>query len=95
MKIRFLVTTASASPDFPFRAGQIIDVPHPTPEMLAWLKPLPDGTKRAEVFDAEPIEAAVTPEPERAVQPKAGKRRAGGWQREETRDAEASHGAHN
>jgi hypothetical protein len=93
VKIRFLVTTASSRPEYPFRAGQVINVPQPTPEMLAWLTPESDGTVRAEVVPEEAPEAAVLPEPERAIHPHAAKRKTGGWQREETRDAHPVHGS--
>jgi hypothetical protein len=51
MTIRFLTTIASAQTTF--RGGQVIHVACPTPEMLAWLQPLPDGTVRAEVVRDE------------------------------------------
>lgn len=47
MKIRFLTTIPT--PFGAFQYGQVIDVAHPTPEMLAWIRPGPDGTRRAEV----------------------------------------------
>jgi hypothetical protein len=47
MKIRFLTTIPTAFGAFQY--GQVIDVAEPTPDMLAWLQPGPDGTRRAEV----------------------------------------------
>lgn len=47
MRIRFLTTIPT---DFgAFQYGQVIDVAEPTPDMLAWLRPGPDGMARAEV----------------------------------------------
>jgi hypothetical protein len=51
MKIRFLTTIPTATGRFCF--GQVIDVEHPTPDMLAWLQPCADGTVRAEVVRDE------------------------------------------
>ena len=48
MKIRFLTTIPTQFGAFQY--GQVIDVSEPTPEMLAWLRPGPDGTRRAEVI---------------------------------------------
>lgn len=56
MKIRLLTSMAGA---YTFAAGQVIDVPNPTRDMLAWLRPLPDGSVRAEVVLDEPEEAMV------------------------------------
>ncbi len=47
MKIRFLTTIPTQFSAF--RSGQVIDIDQPTPEMVEWLKPGPDGTRRAEV----------------------------------------------
>jgi len=47
MKIRFLTTIPSGFGAFQY--GQVIDVDEPTPDMLAWLTPGQDGTRRAEV----------------------------------------------
>lgn len=75
MKIRFLQTTESGQPGFPFRAGQVIDVPRLTSEMRAWLTVPAGGIALAEVLKDEP-EAAVMPPEERAVLPVAkGKRK--------------------
>lgn len=62
MKIRFLRTTPSGVEGFPFQAGQIIDVPAPTPDQLAWL----DGVQAEALKEVEP-ETAVVRDPERAV----------------------------
>lgn len=70
MRIRFLQTTASQNPNFPFQAGQVIALDRLTPEARQWIK---DG--RAEVVLDSP-EAAVQPAGERAVQPKAHRRTA-------------------
>jgi hypothetical protein len=78
MRIRFLQTTASARPGYPFVAGQVIDVAEPTEEMLVWLEVQPDGTRRAEVVANEAPVAAVEPRAdlEQAVRPRATRRRA-------------------
>lgn len=68
MVLRFLLTTASQAPEYPFLAGQTITVSALTPEMRQWIK---DG--RAELVQDEPETATVGPH-ERAVQ-KPGKRR--------------------
>lgn len=47
MKIRFLTTIPTEYGAF--HSGQVIDIDRPTPEMVAWLEPGPDGTRRAEV----------------------------------------------
>lgn len=66
MKIRFnttIPTTYGA-----FHRGQVIDVAEPTPQMLAFLEELPDGTRRAEVVrDEDDSELATVSAPERAV----------------------------
>ena len=54
MTIRFLQTTQSETPEFPFMAGQIIHVSAPSPYLLSLL----DGVR---------AEAVVTDETERAV----------------------------
>ena len=66
MKIRFLRTTPSAVPAYPFQAGQIIEVEKLTEEMRAWLKPAADGTVLAELIGAEP-ELAIVGVAEHAV----------------------------
>lgn len=65
MTLRFVRTTASGRPDFPFQAGQIIHVEKLTAEMRVWLR---DGA--AELLKEEP-EAAVLGMTERAVEPRA------------------------
>lgn len=70
-QIRFLQTTASDRPELPFQAGQIITVPRLTAEMKVWLKPYPDGTRRAELLTPEPEAAVVGAGLERATEPRA------------------------
>jgi hypothetical protein len=67
MRIRFLRTTPSQLPDFPFQAGQIVHLPHLTPEFRQYLKegaaevlPPENG---AETADLEPGERAVESRP--------------------------------
>jgi hypothetical protein len=61
MTIRFLQTVQSENPDFPFMAGQVIDVPAPSPFLLNLL----DGV-RAEAVKAEDelTEAPAVEQPE-------------------------------
>jgi hypothetical protein len=59
VKIRFNCTIPTQYGAF--RMGQVIDVEKPTLEMQAWLQPLPDGTRRAEVVRDDDSEAAVAP----------------------------------
>jgi len=66
--LRFLQATASASPDHPFRAGQIITVPSLNNDMKAWLR---DG--HAEIVRDDEPEMAVVGVSERAVTRKAHK----------------------
>jgi hypothetical protein len=76
MQIRFLTTIPTEHGAF--HCGQVIDVAEPTPQMLAWLEVLPDGTRRAEVVReaaVEDVELATVAMPERAVV-KRGKRSA-------------------
>lgn len=61
MKIRFLVTTPSDAPDFPFQAGQEIPVSSMTDQVARWLR---DDV--AVVVREEPELATVAPA-ERAV----------------------------
>ncbi len=64
MTLRFLQTTPSASPDFPFQAGQVVkDLPRLSPEMRQWIR---DGVAEL-IRDEEPIEAVVVPALEHAV----------------------------
>jgi len=65
MTIRFLQTTPSAKPGFPFQPGQVITLTGMTREARQWLK---DG--RVEVVKEVP-EAAVAGVSERAVMPRA------------------------
>ena len=65
MVIRFLQTTPSENPDFPFQAGQIISVTAPTRFLLSLI----DGI-HAEVVRTDDIERAIeepvaVPEPVR------------------------------
>jgi hypothetical protein len=50
MRIRFLQTTRSENPNFPFQAGQVIDVPAPSPFLLSLL----DGVRAEVIKDTEP-----------------------------------------
>ena len=61
MTIRFLQTTASENPDFPFQPGQVVTVACPTPFLL-------DAIARgeAEVVKTDETERAIAPEPETA-----------------------------
>ncbi len=54
MRIRFAQTLPSANPDFPVQVGQVINVPHLTPEMRGWLE-----TGGAVLLDPPEAEAAV------------------------------------
>lgn len=63
MRIRFLDVWASASPEFPFRAGQVIDIDTPTASMLAAL----DAGKAEALRDDEPEMAVVGGGEEKAV----------------------------
>jgi len=65
MILRFLRTTPSSSPDFPFQPGQRIAVTKLTAEMRAWIK---DGA--AEVVRGEALEVSDEPDPDDAVTPK-------------------------
>ena len=60
MRIRFLQTTQSGVPGYPFLAGQIIE--NPTADLLGYV----DGV-HAEVLRAPDEEMAVVPEGEMAV----------------------------
>jgi hypothetical protein len=78
VKIKFLKVTESDAAGFPFRAGQVIDVAEPTPAMLRWLEPGPDGERQAEVVKEEPRDemAVAAVGPERAVTKPVGRPRA-------------------
>ena len=63
MKIRFLQTTPSDNPEYPFMAGQVITVAQPTPSLLRLI-----DDEHAEIVREDAIERAVvapdpTPEP--------------------------------
>lgn len=70
MKIRFLGTTPSSRPEYPFQAGQVIEVAELTDEIRGWLVTQPNGYRQAEVVDA-PLQTASVTAPDRAVQPRA------------------------
>ena len=70
MRIRFLQTTPSDSPDAPFQAGQTIEVATLTAAMRAWLTPVRDGLPLAVLLPEAP-EAAMLEPAERAVQPRS------------------------
>lgn len=57
MRIRFLQTVPSENPDYPFMAGQEIDLPAPSAFFLQLL----DGV-RAEVVPVDLTERAVEPD---------------------------------
>lgn len=61
MRVRFLHTTPSSSPEFPFQAGQIIPVEGLTKAVKRWIE-----SGFAEVVREEP-ELATMRVPERAV----------------------------
>jgi hypothetical protein len=68
MRLRFVQTTPSDRPDFPFQPGQIIVVTKLTPEMLRWIKegramPLDDAAEAAAL--GEPAASAISPPPAR------------------------------
>lgn len=62
MKIRFLHTTPSARPEYPFQAGQVIEVEKQTAEIRGWLK-----ENRAEIVKETPEAAVVGTAGEYAV----------------------------
>jgi hypothetical protein len=66
MRIRFLQTTPSMNPTFPFQAGQIIEVPKLTAEMRGWL-----ANGSAHLLKDEPETAVVGTGPEHATLPPA------------------------
>ena len=59
MVIRFLQTTPSETPDYPFQAGQVISVACPSPYLLS----LVDGV-RAELVRTDESERAIEPDRE-------------------------------
>lgn len=70
MKIRFLLTTASDSPEFPFVAGQVIHVDHLRSHMRKWLRDgnaelLPDVQPEAAVAPVDEVKTAVLPRAQR------------------------------
>ena len=72
MTIRFLQTTPSEHPDYPFMAGQIIEVAAPSPFLLGLL----DGV-HAEALKADDERAVEEPESIPEPVRKRGRRRAG------------------
>lgn len=74
MRIKFLETTPSASPDAPFQAGQIIEVETLSPDIiLALAGPAPRAVVlAAPLTETDALEAAVVDDTtERAVLPRA------------------------
>lgn len=73
MRIKFLQTAPSASPDAPFQPGQIVDVATLTPELRAALQVQSDGSVLAVVLPEgdDAIIAATMVAPERAVRERA------------------------
>jgi len=69
MTIRFLETTPSEHPDFPFVAGQIIYVDAPSRFLLKLIK-----DKRAQVIRTDDTERAIAPETEQP-EPTRGRKR--------------------
>ena len=70
MRVRFLQTTPSSNPAFPFQAGQIIQVERLTPELRGWIK-----ASHAEVLREVDEAAMLEPAGERATLPAAAGRR--------------------
>ena len=66
MRIKLLQMLPSDRPEFPFQAGQTIEVEHLTPEMRAWI-----ASGAAELLAESPEAAVVGDSAERAVMPKA------------------------
>ena len=71
MRLKFLQTTTSDNPNFPFQAGQVVDVADLSPSMRAALE-----TGSAVLVSDPGPEAAVVSAPERAVLPRAKGRKA-------------------
>lgn len=61
MHLRFLQTTPSAHPEFPFQPGQVIHLVRLTPELRQWI-----ATGHAEIVRDEP-ETAVDEQRETAI----------------------------
>jgi len=66
VKIRVLMTLAGSGTSL-FSAGQVIEVTKPTAEMLAWLRPLADGSVRAEIVREDESDEATISTGEHAV----------------------------
>ena len=66
MKIRILMTLAGSGASL-FSPGQVIEVTKPTAEMLAWLRPLADGSVRAEIVREDESDEATINTGEQAV----------------------------
>lgn len=62
MKLRFLQTTPSSNPDFPFQPGQTIELARLTADLRKWIK-----HGHAEVVRDDSTETAVAPKGEKAV----------------------------
>jgi hypothetical protein len=65
MRIKFLHTTSSENPAFPFQAGQVIEVPELTPAMRSAL-----AAHQAVLLSEPEPEAATIGMSERAVKPR-------------------------
>lgn len=72
MQIRFLQTTPSEHPDFPFQAGQVITIPAPSRFFLDLL----DGVRAEVVRDAGDELATVDVAERAVVRPRRKPRRA-------------------
>jgi hypothetical protein len=62
MKLKFHQTLPSDAPEYPFRAGQVIEIAKPTKAMLGWIK-----RGWAEVLKDEPERAVIPDRQEHAV----------------------------
>lgn len=62
MQIRFLQTTDSGTPGFPFEAGQVIDVAEPSDYLLSLL----DGVRAEAIRQDGTLEQAIAGPRERA-----------------------------
>jgi hypothetical protein len=71
MRLKFLQTTPSDNPNFPFQAGQVVDVDELSPSMRAAI-----ASGAAVLVFAPGPEAAVVALSERAVLPRAKGRKA-------------------
>lgn len=69
MVIRFLQTTPSEHPEYPFMAGQIITVAQPTPFLLSLLDGVRAEVVRVDEQERAVLDAGTVPEPVRAHAP--------------------------